>query len=62
MKLSYQEYEHICVLTLSGEYTADDVDQFRRSVAERAAAGARHVLLAGCGCATTWASGTGSSG
>lgn len=45
MKLSYQEYEHICVLTLSGEYTADDVDQFRRSVADRVTAGARHILL-----------------
>lgn len=45
MKLSFQEHEHICVLTLSGEYTADDVDQFRRTVADRLASGTRHMLL-----------------
>jgi len=45
MKLSYQDYDSICVLTLSGEFTADDVDQFERVTAERLANGARHVLL-----------------
>lgn len=45
MKISYQDYEHICVLTLSGEYTADDVDQFQRIVADRIAGGTRHILL-----------------
>ena len=45
MKLSYQEYEHICVLTLSGDYTHDDVDNFRRVVSDRLDDGARHVLL-----------------
>lgn len=45
MKLSYQEYEHICVLTLSGEYTSDDVDQFRRIINERIDTGAKHVLV-----------------
>jgi anti-anti-sigma factor len=45
MKLSYQDYDSICVLTLSGEYTADDVDQFDRVISERIANGARHMLL-----------------
>jgi len=45
VKLSFQEYEHICVLTLSGEFTEDDTGQFRRSVSDRIEAGARHVLL-----------------
>lgn len=45
MKLSFQEYEHVCVLTISGEYTAEDVDAFRRTVSERIDAGARHILL-----------------
>lgn len=45
MKLSYHEYEHICVLTLSGEYTAEDVDAFRRAAGDRMEAGARHILL-----------------
>jgi len=45
MKLSHQEYDHICVLTLSGEYIADDTDQFRRIVLERLSSGARHLLL-----------------
>lgn len=45
MKLSYHEYEHICVLTLSGEYTAEDVDSFRRAVGDRMEGGARHILL-----------------
>lgn len=45
MKLSYHEYEHVCVLTLSGEFTSDDVDTFRRMVGERLESGARHFLL-----------------
>ena len=27
MKISAQDFEHISVLTLSGEYTIDDIDQ-----------------------------------
>lgn len=45
MKVSHQDYEHVCVLTLSGDYTAEDADLFKRVVAERRNAGARHFLL-----------------
>jgi anti-sigma B factor antagonist len=45
MKLSHQEHGPICVLKLSGECTAEDVDAFRRAVGERLAGGARHMLL-----------------
>ncbi|MDX2114822.1 MAG: STAS domain-containing protein [Planctomycetota bacterium] len=45
MKLSYQDYEHMSVLTLSGDYTADDVEHFNRVVGERRLAGVRDVLL-----------------
>ncbi len=45
MKLSFQEYEHICVLTLSGEFTTEDSGLFERIISERFANGARHVLL-----------------
>jgi len=45
MKLSYQEYGPILVLTLSGEFTADDVNAFERAVGERRADGARHVMI-----------------
>ena len=45
MKISCQDYEHIAVLTLSGEFTADDHDTFKRTVDERMKQGARHVVL-----------------
>jgi len=45
MKVSAQDHGHISVLTVSGEFTADDVDQFQRILAERAEAGAVHILL-----------------
>lgn len=45
MKISSQDYEHICVLTLSGDYTSDDVEQFKRIVSERRSAGVRDILL-----------------
>jgi len=45
MKLSANTFDHVCVLTLSGEYTADDVEQFQRVSNERVGAGIRHVLL-----------------
>ncbi|MCA9293377.1 MAG: STAS domain-containing protein [Phycisphaerales bacterium] len=45
MKISAQEFEHIAVLTLSGEFTADDTDAFQRSTDERLRAGARHIVL-----------------
>ncbi len=45
MKLSANTYDHVCVLTVSGEFTHDDVEQFLRVVSERQAAGIRHVVL-----------------
>ncbi len=45
MKISAQDFEHISVLTLSGEYTIDDVDQFNRVVTDRVDATARHVIV-----------------
>lgn len=45
MKLSFHEYGPVVVLTLSGEFTADDTGQFERVVHERMAAGAKHVML-----------------
>ncbi len=45
MKISAQEFEHIAVLTLSGEFTADDLESFRRESEERIRAGARHIVL-----------------
>ena len=45
MKISAQDHGHICVLTLSGEFTAEDVDHFQRILTERTSAGALHILL-----------------
>ncbi len=45
MKLSYEDYENLSIVTLSGEFTADDQDSFRRAMTERLAAGARHLIL-----------------
>lgn len=45
MKISTEEYEQICVMTLSGEFTAEDVDTFRRTTGERIETGSRHMLL-----------------
>lgn len=45
MKVSFQDYETLTVLTLSGEYTHDDVPMFNRVIAEREQAGARRFVL-----------------
>jgi len=45
MKVSHQNFEHIALMTLSGEFTADDVELFRRSTNERMSAGTRHIVL-----------------
>ena len=45
MKLSYEDHQHITVLTVSGELTADQVDTLRRSCQERFGAGIRDVVL-----------------
>ena len=45
MKLSYEDHGLITVLTISGEFTADQADVFRRAIGERVAAGARDFIL-----------------
>ncbi len=45
MKISFQDYEHVSVLTLSGDYTAEDTEQFQRVITDRRAAGVRDVLV-----------------
>lgn len=45
MKISHQDYETVSVLTLSGDYTHDDVEHFKRVAGERRAAGVKHFLL-----------------
>ena len=45
MKLSHQDYEHISVLTVSGEFSADDVETFNRSVNDRLTSGTKHFVL-----------------
>jgi len=45
MKVSYEEHGAVCVLTLSGNFTSDQVDQFVRTLDERITAGARHIVL-----------------
>ncbi len=45
MKLSYEDYEAISVLTISGELTAEHADTFRRATQERFGGGARDLVL-----------------
>ncbi len=45
MKISTQDYEHVSVMTLSGEFTHDDLEQFGRIVTDRCAHGIRDVVL-----------------
>lgn len=45
MKISHHDYEHVTVLTVSGDFTAEDTEQFARIVKDRRAAGVRHVLI-----------------
>lgn len=45
MKLSHQDYDTVSVITLSGDYTLDDVDQFARAANDRRNAGVRHIIL-----------------
>lgn len=45
MKISFQDYETLSVLTLSGEFTHDDVNALTRVTGEREKAGARHIVL-----------------
>ena len=45
MKISTQEYEHVSVMTLSGEFTHDDIEQFARVVTDRCEQGVKDVVL-----------------
>lgn len=45
MKMSYHDYGPVSVLTLSGEYTAEDADVFRRTCTDRRNTGARDIVL-----------------
>lgn len=45
MKISFQDHESLSVLTLSGEFTHDDVESFSRIAAERESRGARSMVL-----------------
>ncbi len=45
MKISAQDHGPISVLTVSGEFTAEDVDHFQRVFSERTSNGAQHILL-----------------
>ncbi len=45
MKISTHEFGPIAVVTLSGEYTADDVDTFTRVAGERLKQASRHVVI-----------------
>jgi anti-anti-sigma factor len=45
VKISTQEFGPIAVVTLSGEYTADDVDAFNRVATERAKPSTMHVVI-----------------
>ncbi len=45
MKISHTDYEHISVLTLSGDFGADDIEPFERVCSDRIRDNARHILL-----------------
>ena len=45
MKLSYEDFDVVTVLTVSGELTADHVDTFRRACQDRMTTGVRDFVL-----------------
>lgn len=45
MKISHQDFEHVSVMTLSGEFTADDADAFSRVVEDRLRGKVRDAVL-----------------
>jgi len=45
MKLSYEDHNTVTVMTISGEFTADQADSFRRSCLDRFEAGVKDVVL-----------------
>ena len=45
MKVSCQDFDHVAVLTLSGEFTAEDQDSFVRALGDRLGKSTRHVVV-----------------
>jgi anti-sigma B factor antagonist len=45
MKLSYEDHGTVAVLTVSGEFTADQADSFRRSCLDRFEAGIKDLVI-----------------
>lgn len=45
MKTSHQDFGHVTVVTLSGEFTADDAERFTRDMGDRIAAGVRDLVF-----------------
>jgi anti-sigma B factor antagonist len=45
MKLSYEDHGSVTVLTISGEFTSDQAEMFRRSCLDRFEAGIKDVVL-----------------
>jgi anti-sigma B factor antagonist len=45
MKLSHEDYEHLTVLTLKGDLTADHTDAFRKAALERLSDNARDFVV-----------------
>lgn len=45
MKLSYEDHARTTVLTMSGEFTADQADSFRRNCQERFANGICDIVI-----------------
>jgi anti-anti-sigma factor len=48
MKISAQDHAHVCVLTLSGEFTADDTDAFNRALNPRLDTGSIKDVVIDC--------------
>lgn len=45
MKMSAQDHGQVSVLTVSGEFDADDIDAFGKVVEAKAERGAKHLLI-----------------
>lgn len=45
MKMSHQDYDHVSILTMSGEYSEEDVEQFRRVIGDRRQSGVRDIVI-----------------
>ncbi len=45
MNVTHENYGNVCVISLKGEFTADDVETFSRAVKERLARDARDFVI-----------------